>query len=226
MARVTKILHKTDRQRYWVFVDGEYCTSIRERTFPAIGISVGSELSCDEIKQLEKFHWKNQYGEKSWENEQIRLDRVIEIIQGIDSRVAVKKIGFGADTTKYIAAHPEESGKPDLEVVLRDDNKVRILMVEVTGTENRRGSDYWVRPDKLAYCKNNPDEDVWIVLHYKNPKELVVFLKPSVSKSYEHTEIRIRQSIEHYVVFSEDSPEVCTFEQFAEYVLEKINIAQ
>lgn len=222
MPVITNIVYKPDRGRYWVFIDGEYCTSIRDRTFPAMNVDIGAEISCEELKNLENFHWKNQYGKASWEREQVRLARIVEIIECIDDRVKVNVVGFGAGSTEFIERHPEEAGKPDLEVVLRADENVSILLVEVTGTETRRGSDYWIRPDKLAYCQNHPQEDVWIVLHYANPEELVIFIKPDRGNKYNAQEIVIRGSTEYYVIFNDNSPELRTHQEFSEYLIQKI----
>ena len=222
MARITSIVHKPDRERFWIFVDGEYCVSIRERTFPAMGLSVGDEITCEKIKELEKFHWKNQYGAQAWEKEQVRLERVKTILESIDERVLVNIVGFGANTTEFLAEHPNQSGAPDLEVLVKDKPYIRIMLVEVTGTETRRGADYWVRPDKLEYARNNPQEDVWIVLHYANPKELVVFIRPDNNKQYVYHRIEIRGSTEHYVTFNNMSPEVKSYSQFSSYLRTKI----
>lgn len=112
MPKITKIDYKPEKERYWVFVDGVFCNSIRERTFPALHLEVGSEVSCEKIKELENFHFKNQYKD-SWANEKIRLQKVQALIASFDPRLEAAITGFGANTTEYIAAHPEEAGKPD-----------------------------------------------------------------------------------------------------------------
>ena len=223
MPAITNIVYRSDRQKYWVYVDDEYCASIRERTFPAMGLEIGMQISCEEIKELEAFHWKNQYGKASWEREQVRLNRIVEIIEQMDSRVKVNIVGFGAGSTELIKEHPDEAGKPDLEVVLKADETVAIVLVEVTGTETKRGSDYWIRPDKLEYCKKHPEQDVWIALHYQNPHEHIIFIKPDQSKGYALTEIVIRGSTEHYVIFTENSPELRTGKEFSSYLINKVN---
>jgi hypothetical protein len=223
MPKITRIVHKEQKNRHYVYVDGEYCTSIRDRTFPALNLSEGMEISCERIKELESFHWKEKYGEDSWAREQVRLDRVIELLCSIDSRVRAKKVGFGADNTVFIAAHPEVSGSPDLSICLNDHQELQIMMVEVTGTERRRGSDYWVRPDKLDFCRNNPKKDIWIVLHYRDPDELFVFIRPNNKVVYSYQEVQIANSIEHFVIFSDQSPEVISVERFSTYLKNKIN---
>lgn len=223
MPTITNIVYRSDRQRYWVYVDGEYCTSIRERTFPAMGLEIGTQISCEEVKEREEFHWKNQYGKASWEREQVRLNRIVQIIEQIDDRIKVNIVGFGAGSVELMKEHPDEAGKPDLEVVLKADEAVAIVLIEVTGTETKRGSDYWIRPDKLEYCKNHPDQDVWIALHYQNPKEHVIFIKPDQSKEYNIIEIVIRGSTEHYVIFTDNSPELRSGKEFSSYLITKVN---
>ena len=224
MPHITKIVFKEDRRKYWVFVDYQYCCSIRERTFGAMNLEVGQAVSCDNIKEMESFHWKRSYGVASWEKEKIRLDRVTGLIESISPDLLVKVTGFGADSTSFIPAHPEESGKPDIEVVRRDDESQVLLLAEVTGTEYMRPgtTTYWVRPDKLKYAKNHPTIDTWIILHYATPEETFIFLKPDLGKDYEVSEINIRGSIEHYVEFSKDSHELVDLKGFKEHLTSKL----
>ncbi len=217
MPKITSIVHKPEKERYWIFVDGAYCTSIRERTFPALNLEVGSEFSCEKIKELESFHFKNQYKD-SWANEKVRLNKVQELIASFDSRLDPVITGFGANSTEYIASHPEEVGKPDIEVICRD-SKVVLLSVEVSGTERMREGDYWVRPDKLTYAQSHLDEDVWIILHYQEPQEKFVFVKPDPTKKYNHNKVTIRQTVEHYVFFNDTMDECKTVAEFRQHLL-------
>ncbi|UNE61906.1 hypothetical protein [Xanthomonas oryzae] len=222
MPKITRIEYKADRERYWIFVDGEYCTSIRARTFPALDLTVGQTISCEQIKELESHHWKHAYGQSAWDKEKIRLGKVKELIESFDGRVLVEVVGFGADTNTFISGHPTESGKPDLEVKLRDGGRI-LLLVEVTGTEFMRGTTYWVRPDKLKYSENHPTEDVWLVLHFLKPVEKFVFIKPNPKKRYAVSEMEIRGSIELYVEFSDSDQEVVSMEHFRNHLVMKVN---
>ena len=163
-------------------------------------------------------YFKHQYGQKSWQQEKVRIDKVKELIESISPNLSVSIVGFGADTDEFIPQHPDESGAPDLEVVNNNTDQM-IMRVEVTGTEVMRGSDYWVRPDKLTYCQNHSDENVWIVLHYQKPTEKFVFIKPESTKKYPHKVINIRGTDEHYVIFSDASPEVKSKDQFRQELL-------
>lgn len=183
MSKITKIQHMADRQRYWIYVDGDYCTSVRERTFPALNLTVGQEVTCDDIKELETHHWKHTYGAAAWQKEKVRLDKVKALIEQMDPRVETKIVGFGADSEEFIEGHPSEAGKPDLEVCTRQES-ILVMLVEVTGTERMRGTTYWVRPDKLNYARNHPDEDVWLILHFAQPHEKFVFIKPDNGCDY------------------------------------------
>jgi len=224
MPRITRFSHNAEKQRVYIYVDGQYCTSVRERTFPALGLKVGQEISCAEIVELEKFHWKNAYGQAAWDKEKVRLDRIKAVIEGFDPRLSVTVTGFGANTNKFIAHHPEEAGKPDLEVGVKGQDRL-LALVEVTGTERFRGGNprtYWVRPDKLAYARNHPDQDVWIVLHYAEPEELIVAIKPDSARQHPVKEITIRDAIEHYVVFSDGDPECVGLDAFAQHLISQI----
>lgn len=224
MPRITRFSHNAEKQRVYIYVDGQYCTSVRERTFPALGLKVGQEISCAEIVELEKFHWKNAYGQAAWDKEKVRLDRIKAVIEGFDPRLSVAVTGFGANTNEFIALHPEEAGKPDLEVSVKGQDRL-LALVEVTGTERFRGGNprtYWVRPDKLAYARNHPDQDVWIVLHYAEPEELIVAIKPDSARQHPVKEITIRDAIEHYVVFSDGDPECVGLDAFAQHLISQI----
>lgn len=224
MSKITRIEHKTDRDRVWLYVDGQYCCSIRARTFPAMRLQVGQEITCAEIQELEKFHWKIAYGQVAWDKEKVRLDRIKAVIEGFDPRLSVRVTGFGADTNEFIPLHPEEAGKPDLEVGVKGENRL-LALVEVTGTERFRGGNpptYWVRPDKLAYAKNHPEQDVWIVLHYAEPEEIIVVIKPNSESKYPVEEIKIRDAIEYYIVFSDNDPECTGLDTFSRHLIKKI----
>lgn len=223
MSKITDIVHKPDKERYWIFVDGKYCCSIRERTFPALQLMIGQEVTCDEINERESFVWKSQYGEAAWKKEGVRLDKVKALIDGIDPRAEARVVGFGAGSTEFIAEHPEEAGRPDIEVVLTGRQHVALLSVEVTGTEQMRGATYWVRPDKLAYIQAHPDQDVWLILHYAEPEERFVFIRPTSKKAhYPIVDKVIRGATEHYVEFTDASPEVVSYETFRDNLLGKI----
>jgi hypothetical protein len=220
MPTITKIDYRPEKERYWIFVDGSYCTSIRKRTFPALNLEVGTKVSCEEIKELENFHFKNQY-KNSWANEKIRLEKVQLLIASLDPLLDPVITGFGANTTEYIAAHPEEAGKPDIEVINKKNKKV-LIYVEVSGTERMREGDYWVRPDKLAYAQNHGHDDVWIILHYLEPQEKFVFIKPNPTKNYIYKNVLIRQTTEHYVFFNDTMDECKTVEEFRLHLLNLI----
>ena len=218
MSKITKIDYKHHKDRYWVFVDGEYCCSIRSRTFQGMDLSIGQEITCNQIKEMENFHWKKSYGKSAWQKEKVRLDKVKNLIETIDSNILAKITGFGANSTELIKEHPEEAGKPDIEIVLKQNQLTVLLFIEVTGTETKRGNDYWIRPDKLQYCKNHPNKDIWIVLHYASPEEQFIFVKPEISKQYKYKEINIRGSLEHYVSFNDSSPEIKTKLEFENHL--------
>lgn len=222
MPTITHIVYKQDRQRYWVYVDGAYCTSIRERTFPALDLKVGQRIACEQIQELETHHWKHAYGESAWAKEKVRLRKVKGLIEELDSRVSVDIVGFGADSDRFIPGHPSESGKPDLEVRARRGQAV-VLLAEVTGTEAMRGHTYWVRPDKLDYARNHPAEDVWLILHYMQPVEKYVFIKPDSNKTYPISRKTIRGSTELYIEFSDSDDEVVSLDHFRAHLTRKID---
>ena len=213
MSRVTEIRHSPDGERVFVAVDGRFCCSVRSRTFPAMGLEVGTRMTCDQVKFLENYFWKLRYGTESWEREAYRLERVMAMINWADPRVVVERVGFGAGMLHFIPEHPDESGVPDLAVTAPDVGRL-VMRVEVSGTERLRGEGYWVRPDKLLYARHHLDEEVWIALHYREPSERVVCVRPQLERDYEVAEMDIHGAGENYVVFSDDDVEVTNHEGF------------
>ncbi len=115
MAKITRISDQASNpDRVSVFIDGSFCCGIRKRTFQGMHLKVGDEISCDHLKEKESFYWKQSYGEAAWKKEKVRIDKVKNLIEGIDDRLLVKVAGFGADTDELIEKHPDEKGKPDL----------------------------------------------------------------------------------------------------------------
>lgn len=222
MAKITKITPVKEKERIYVYIDGVYCSSVRERTWKGMGLNIGDEISCPELKEKENFFWKKSYGKSAWEKEKVRIDRIVLWFQKYIPEVDIIVTGFGAQHTNEILTHPDESGAPDL--LIRDHlSQMEIILLEVTGTEFMRGDGYWVRPDKLQYVSNHPDKDVWIALHYKNPKEKIIWIKPESNTSSKKTKnIDIRGATEKYVIFNDGDEEIKTSQQFKDYILDKI----
>jgi len=38
-----------------------------------MGLSVGDEISCDDLKEKENLFWKSSYGEEAWKKEKVRI---------------------------------------------------------------------------------------------------------------------------------------------------------
>lgn len=222
MPKITHIRETSDKTRIRVFIDGEFCVQIRARTFSAMNLCVGQEISCNALKELETHFWKHSYGKAAWEKEKIRLDRVRDLLEWADERAEVVISGFGANSTEFIAGHLEQSGTPDIEVKFKGHN-ITVLLVEVSGTEYRRGSDYWVRPDKLQYAQDHPDQDVWIILHYAKPREKFVIIKPKQDAIYTAREVTIRGAVEYYVVFTDSSDEITSLNAFKGYLNDRFD---
>lgn len=202
--------------RVWVYINNEYCTSIRARTWVSFGLRIGDVIDCEELKERENFVWKNLYNKDAWEKEKVRLEYVKRWIKTYISGVDVKITGFGANSKDLIKSHPSEKGKPDMEILL-ENTSIIILLLEVTGTEFKKGNDYWVRPDKIEYIQNHSEEDIWIALHYADDKK-IVWLQPAQDKQYNYVEKNLKGAVEHYVVFNDDSDEVKTSQEFKQHL--------
>ena len=53
MPRITNILHMTDRDRVWIYIDRDFCKSVRSRTFSGMGLEIGTEINCEQVDFLE-----------------------------------------------------------------------------------------------------------------------------------------------------------------------------
>lgn len=207
MSRVTRIVPRPDRGKVWIYVDDSFCTSVRERTFPALDLAVGMNITCDELKARESFIWKRLY-QGSWQAEKSRLRRVSEIIENLPLQVQTNVVGFGADSTDMIKEHPEESGAPDLELIYIPTGEL-VARVEVTGTERYKGErKYWIRPDKIQYAREHRDVPTWIAVHFAKPEETLRFICPDIQRQYEVCNRQIRSAVERYIEFDDHDPEV------------------
>ena len=223
MPKITKITSDKQKERVYVDIDNAYCTSIRFRTWSGIALKIDDEISCEDLKEKEKYFWKKAYGKSSWEKEKIRIKRVSLWFKKYIPEVEVIISGFGAAHTDEILSHPEESGEPDL-IIQDNESKIEILLLEVTGTEYMRGEGYWVRPDKLEYAANHLDKDVWIALHYQNPAEKIIWIKPEQDTTEKKIkDINIRGAIEKYMIFFDSDKEVRTSKEFKDHILNKLN---
>jgi len=180
-------------------------------------LNVGDEISCDELKEKEKYIWKILY-QDTWPEEKKRLDKVIQLIKSLNDNLDVNIVGFGADTTEFISKHPKIKGEPDLAIVHKQNKEQVLIRVEVSGTNFMKGTDYWIREDKIDYVQNHYDEDVWFILYYQNPIECFIFIKTIAEKRYEVYEENIHGATEYYCKFRHGDPEIHTQKQFGEYL--------
>lgn len=186
-----------------------------------MGIDVGTEISCDEFKKREAFFFKERY-RNHWPLEQRRLKRVAAKLKELDARAGVEVVGFGANTDELIEKHPDVTGAPDLRLV-EGCGQTEVLRVEVSGTKKRRGDSFWVRPDKIEFARNNLDVDYFIILHYEQPEEEFVYIRPCVDTEYEVHEEVISGVRERFVIFNREDDEVISEADFKRYLNQKFD---
>jgi hypothetical protein len=222
LPTITQIVtQQKNPDRVSIYIDGEFCTGLRKRTFQDMGLSVGDNISCERVKEMENFFWKEKYGPPAWEKEKVRITKVKSLLEGLNENVSVSVVGFGADSLEFIARHPDQKGEPDLNVTNKT-NQARLFSVEVTGTEFMRGEGYWVRPDKLKFALNNQDHDVWVILHYASPEDKFIFIRPARGKQYDGQQVNIKGAGEIMHIFNDDDEEVKTKDEFIEYLNQKL----
>lgn len=186
-----------------------------------MGIGIGTKISCDEFRRREAFFFKERYRDH-WPLEQMRLKKVITRLKELDARAVVEVVGFGANTDELIEKHPDVSGAPDLRLV-EGCGQTEVLRVEVSGTKNRRGNSFWVRPDKIDFGRNNLDVDYFIILHYEQPEEEFVYIRPRVDTEYEVHEEVISGVRERFVIFKREDDEVISEADFKCYLNQKFD---
>jgi len=218
MGKITNIQDQkgNKKDRTYIYIDDKYCFSVRSRTWISFKLNIGDEADCEELIEKEKFIWKDLYNTDSWEKEKIRLHYVSAWIKKYIPFVDIKISGFGANTTEYIPIHPDEKGEPDINIVLENTNTI-ILFLEVTGTEYKKGNDYWIRPDKIDYIQKHQNKDIWVALHYADAKK-IIWIQPFLDKKYTYVEKNLKGAIEYFVIFNDDSPEVKSSQEFKEYI--------
>ncbi len=221
MPKITKVVSLKEKEKVAVYIDNKFCILVRERTWKVMKLKIGDEITCNDLIEKEKFFWKKAYGKQSWEKEKYRIARIKKWFEKYLEGVEVAEIGFGTNNTNEILSHPKEAGAPDL--LIRDKkSKKEIIHLEVSGTKYMRGNDYWIRPDKLNYIRNNPNKDIWIVLHYEKPIEKIIWIKPKLNNINKKIEdIEIRGVIEKYVIFRDGDEEIKSSQEFIECIKRK-----
>jgi hypothetical protein len=210
MSIITKISENQgkDKDRVYVYIDNIYCASIRQRTWIGMNLTIGSSISCEDLKTLEQNFWKKLYGKESWEQEKVRINRVCEWFKHYIPTVEIVPIGLGADSNEYFEnIHSEEKGSPDLSIRTKDSD-IELIALEVSGTENMKGMGYWVRKDKIDYIQAHKERDIWIVLHYQRPKEKFIWLKINSEKQYQAKTLNFKGADEYYVIFNDKDSEI------------------
>lgn len=222
MGKITNIQENkgTNKDRVYVFIDNEYCISIRARTWLAFKLQINDIADCEEIKKKEKLFWKQLYGKDSWKKEKVRLHYVSKWLEKYIPNIDIKITGFGANTTELIEEHPDEKGEPDMQILLKNTNTI-VLFLEVTGTEQKRGTDYWIRPDKIDYIQKHFNKDIWVALHYADTRE-IIWIQPLKDIKYNYIEKNLKGAIEYFVIFNNTSEEVKTSQEFKDYLDSKV----
>lgn len=212
MPKITKIVDKPERERVWIYIDYQYCTSVRERTFVSLGLRVGDEITCEQVKEKENFAFKNAYA-NTWAREAEKIEQFSEYIYKIfPGKVEITTKGLGTGSKEFVGRHANEDEKVDL-IIRKVDTTSPNFGIELTGTDQEKLSTYWVRPDKIEHIQQHPSEIIWIVLMYSDK---MIYIRPELNKSYSHVVKNIRGIDEHYVIFKDSDIEVKSEGEFIE----------
>ena len=167
-------------------------------------LEIGMDVEIDELLHFNEHKWRNAYNNGSWEKEKVRIEKVKNYILSKRNDLTIHIVGFGADSNEIIYQHTAEQGSPDLEIRKKSQP---VAKIEVSGSDIMRGDDYWIRPDKIDYIQHHYNENIWIILCYQQPEQLV-FIKVHASKKYVSVEKEIRGNVERFVIFKKTDSEV------------------
>ena len=225
MPKITQIQYDNKTQRAQVYIDYRFCASIRQNIWEELGLREGSEISCAQLHQKEASVWKRSSQSSSMYISKQAINRVMEWVRKYIPNLNAKVIDF-----RYIYDNGDNSGlafnyshtrnDQNISLTLKATNK-EIITLEVMGVELQRGINYWARENKLLYAQSQFKRDGWVVLYYKYPKEVFVWIKPEHNKQYKSEEL-IRSSKTRFIAFNDRSPEVYSSKGFCEYIQKKI----
>jgi len=222
MGRITEIVDKGSYIE--IYIDGYPCVSFEKYRLQEIEnqinkkIIVGTEVECESLKKVTKFLWKRKY-QNYWELEQKRKEWVMKELKSRIPELEFEDIGFGTNTTDFINTHPDEKGAPDVRILFKGKELVRL---EITGKKGC-GKDLWIRPDKIEYAKRHREYDIWYA-HTCDEENKIWFIKPILDIKYEANVLKVHGSNEKFVIFHKNSKEVKNIEEFKEYLINKIKI--
>lgn len=222
MPKITQIQYDNNTQRAQVYIDYRFCASIRQNIWQEMGLCEGSEISCAQLHQKEALVWQRSRRSNLLDMSNQALDRTLawltKYLPNINARVI--DFRYGQDDNGLSLNYPVPRNDKNISLTLKATN-LEILTLEVTGVEIQRGINYWVKEHKLLYAQSQFKRDGWVVLYYKHPKELFVWIKPEPKKQYKSEEL-IRRSKNRFIAFNDQSSEVCSSKEFCEYIHKKI----
>jgi hypothetical protein len=106
--------------------------------------------------------WKNRYAD-SWPTAADKEEKIRKIIEG-ECECKVEYAGLGAGSTEYLPGSAKSRGfkKGGSDLHITDTN----IYIEVTGPNTETvddEDDLWIRPDKINYAIDHPENDHWVV---------------------------------------------------------------
>lgn len=223
MPKITQIKPNKITNRVAVYIDYSFCAAIRRTIWEKMDLAEGSEISCTELHQKEVLLWKQSNKQNIIFNSKQAVDRTAEWLRqhlpNLDTRVI--DFRFGYNNHPVAISYPSTRNDQNISLMLKG-TATEVITLEVASTEIKRGINYWVQANKIAYTQSQTNRDAWVVLYYKYPDEQFVWIKPMVDKQYKREEL-IGNTKNYFVVFNYRGPEVHSSPEFCKYVQDKID---
>jgi len=221
MSKITQIQTNKQTGRVSVYIDYHFCVAIRQNIWGEMNLHEGSEISRAELRKQEAALWKKYNRLPSRRPIQQTMNRIVQWFSKYLPDLEGKIIDFRLDynNDKMVSNYSSTRNDQNINLFLKG-TATEVITLEVAVAEIQRGTNYWVKTDKIVFAQSQLQKNAWVVLHCKYPVEKFVWIKPR-NKEYKHEEL-IGVANSHFITFNDESPEVYSSQRFYDYIQKKI----
>lgn len=222
MSKITQVQYDNKTGRAIIYVDYRFCAAIRQNVWDEMNLHEGSEISCARLRQKEAMVWRKFRKSSGIYPIKQAMTRIVQWFTKYLPHLEARIIDFSFDhsSEKSSLDYPSARNDQNIGVFLKG-TSTEIITLEVAVAEMQRGTNYWVRSDKVTYAQGQSQKDAWVVLYCKHPTERLTWIKPG-NKEYKHEELVGITNI-HFVTFDDRSQEVYSSKNFCDYIQKKID---